>query len=180
MVSRTEADIKAIYDEIDAQTDRGAAIIAAAILDDFLSDLIKKRLVLTPKIEQRIFNFDTGGLASEYTQKIDLAFSIGLFNQKIFEDLRLIGKIRNRFAHKIDPITFSDPEIAAWCQTLHNKGIGKTPRDKYLISFLRISTILLILKNVTDMRIRTLAEQIELREEMERIVDRIILEPDDS
>lgn len=120
-------------------------------------------------MEERIFNYDTGGVASEYVARIDLAYLVGLFVDHIADDLRLIGKIRNRFAHRFEPIDFNDEKIANWCNTLHFKMAGRNPRDRYLIAFTRITTVLLVLKNITDMKIPNIAKQSELAKELDGV-----------
>src|SRR5664279_2548110 len=44
--ARAEVDPNAIVDELKKQTDRGAAILAAAVLDQMLETVIEKRLLI--------------------------------------------------------------------------------------------------------------------------------------
>jgi mannitol operon repressor len=129
--NRTDDDWKLIFQELENQSDRGAGIVAAAIVEEHLTKSLQCRLRLTKTIEERIFSIDRGGFASEFASKVDLAFCVGLIQQTILNDLRLIAKIRNRFAHRVEPLQFSDGEISAWCDTLNNNILGSTnPRDQ--------------------------------------------------
>jgi hypothetical protein len=50
--------------------------------------------------------------------KIEMAFALGLLKEETRGALRLVGKIRNRFAHEFRRVRFSDVEIAKLCDQL--------------------------------------------------------------
>jgi DNA-binding MltR family transcriptional regulator len=115
--------ILGIHNEINAQTDRGAAIIAAAILDDALEDALRTRLILTASLSDRIFSSENGPLA-RFSAKIDIAAATGLLPKEMCDGIHLVRRIRNKFAHSIEPLKFADQEISAWAKSLH-VGIDK-------------------------------------------------------
>ena len=51
-------------------------------------------------------------------ERRSVTHAFGLVGPKSFSDLQLIGKIRNRFAHRLEVKSFADPEIADWCSRL--------------------------------------------------------------
>jgi DNA-binding MltR family transcriptional regulator len=130
--------IESLYQE----TDRGCALIAAAFLDDALSELLKKNLIKDKKILDRLFesNQAFGGFSS----KIDVTYALGLIGKNVCQNLQLIRKIRNDFAHIADPIGFEHPPIKSRCSelTLHTLENNAKPRR----TFTRVvSSILAIL-----------------------------------
>ena len=54
-----------------------------------------------------------------FGSRADVAYSIGLVSAKCYKDLRLVAKIRNRFAHSRLAIGFSDPTIQNLCSNLN-------------------------------------------------------------
>jgi DNA-binding MltR family transcriptional regulator len=160
MIPYTREQMQAIVDEIDKQTDRGAALIAASVIDGFLEHLIIARLVeLSSKRKKALFGQPNGPL-STLSPKIELGFALGLFNEERRESLHLIRKVRNAFAHKMDPISFEDPDISAIVET------GVTPkvkaystmsaRTKFLFSFNVVTSFLAFTAYFPHIRINTL------------------------
>jgi hypothetical protein len=124
--------LKDIEAELAEQTDRGAAIIWSAIVEDFLSDALQARLILTGGTKERLFNHEKNGPLADFAGKINVALAVGVIVPKMGNDLHHIRRIRNRFAHQPEPLKFSDPKIAAWCSSLETPMFGETnPRRRY-------------------------------------------------
>lgn len=104
---------EAILREIMQQTDRGAALIAVAYLEERLTDAIKARLIRDEKLEGRFFK-GAGPLAS-FSAKIDLGFMLGIYENDIQRILHTLRRIRNEFAHRTEPLDFSAQRIRGLC-----------------------------------------------------------------
>ncbi len=132
----TQEQCQAIVDEIEKQTDRGAAIIAAATIDDVLQDLITARLIeLSSKRKKALF--ESNGPLSSLSAKIEMAFALGLFNRERRESLDLIRDVRNRFAHMMNPVSFDHPDISAIVEariTPEVRVFKASPRMKFLFT----------------------------------------------
>jgi hypothetical protein len=113
MIPYTHEQMQAIVDEIGKQTDRGAAIIAAAVIEDVLEHLIIARLVELPSKRKKALFDQSNGPLSSLSSKIELGLALGLFNDERRGSLHLIREVRNAFAHTMDPISFEDPRISA-------------------------------------------------------------------
>lgn len=109
---RNETD-KAIILEISKQTDRGAALIATAYLEERLTDAIKARLVRDVKLENTLFK-GSGPLAS-LSAKINMGFLLGIYEQDIRRFLHTVKDIRNAFAHRPEPMNFKTQKIKDLC-----------------------------------------------------------------
>ena len=107
----------AYYAELDGESDRATAILAVARFEDKLREAIAKQFVeLNRKLEIRIF---CGyGPLSTLAGKLDIAYALGMYDQKTLENLRSIKKIRNKFAHSPKPVQFVENDIADMCSTL--------------------------------------------------------------
>jgi DNA-binding MltR family transcriptional regulator len=49
---------------------------------------------------------------STFSSKIKLVYFFGLIPQELYRDLNLVRKIRNKFAHELDRLSFQDQSIA--------------------------------------------------------------------
>lgn len=106
-------DDKPILDEIAKQTDRGAALIAVAYLEERLVSAIKARMNRHEEIEGRLFR-GAGPLAS-LSSKIDLGFLIGIYDLRVHKMLHWAREIRNEFAHQPEPRDFNSQRIFGLC-----------------------------------------------------------------
>ncbi|MCD2453811.1 MltR family transcriptional regulator [Methylicorpusculum oleiharenae] len=94
------------------ESDRGAVIVAAAILEDDLSELLKdaiQRNGLSGKQINEIF--DLSGPLSSFSSKSLICYAFGLISKDTFEDLAKIRKLRNKFAHSTEKVDFLSSEI---------------------------------------------------------------------
>lgn len=109
-------DDKAILQEIEHQTDRGAALIATAYLEERLVDAIKARLVQDKNIESAFFK-GIGPLAN-FSARIDLGYLLGIYEKKAHRLFLTVKDIRNRFAHRAEPLEFTTQKINDLCRNV--------------------------------------------------------------
>ncbi|MGH7860101.1 MAG: hypothetical protein ACREQY_22470 [Candidatus Binatia bacterium] len=102
-------DMLPIFRVYHAETDRGAAIVAASLLDDLLEQLLRRSML--PCASDDFFR--GYGPLSSFSAKIDLARFLGLIGRGEYSELHRIRKIRNVFAHSLDPELSFDPNRAA-------------------------------------------------------------------
>ena len=105
-----------IFREIAIERDRGAALIAVGCLDSKLTDAIKSRLRDDKDTRHKLFK--SAGPAGAFGTKIDLGYLLHIYGKETRVDLEAIGKIRNEFAHKPDPIDFGTDDIRKLCDGL--------------------------------------------------------------
>jgi len=99
---------------LNAESDRGAALVAAEILSEELAKLIKSKMVNHKKLIKDAFNFQ--GALGSFSGRIDHAFLLGLLPNVVRQDLNLLRAIRNEFAHSTAAKSFETHSIslAAW------------------------------------------------------------------
>jgi hypothetical protein len=160
MTTYTLEQVQAVTDEIEKQTDRGAAIVAATVIDNVLETLITSRLIeLSSKRREALFDQINAPLRS-LSSKIELAFALGLFNAERKESLHLIRDVRNKFAHRIDSVSFDHPEIAAIIEARVPPKVREykamSTRTKFLFSANTLFIYLGFAAAFPEMRISTL------------------------
>jgi len=105
------------------ESDRGSALMSAAFIDDKLGQLIEHNMVDNKKARESIF--DNSGALGTFSGKINIAYLMGLIPKNINDDIQLIRKIRNDFAHNASSITFDTNYIASRCYSLNLHALTK-------------------------------------------------------
>lgn len=108
--------ILAFRQSLDLESDRGCALFAASFIDEALATLLKASLVSDNKRDQALFNGTA--LLTSFSSRILMSFYLGKLPAACRQDLEIIRRIRNEFAHRANSISFSDPAIASRCNEL--------------------------------------------------------------
>lgn len=129
--------------EIESQTDRGAAIVGAAWLEEELSAAIQAFLHYDPKSSPRLFG--RAGALSTFSAKIDLARVLGMCTTAIASDLHIIREVRNEFAHSVlskdnNSISFETPNVRDRCFALKSVSHENLARPRH--AFIRACAVL--------------------------------------
>jgi hypothetical protein len=98
--------------------DHALAITAAAYVDYALEMVIRDRLRVDKTEDARLFDGTQNGILSTASSKITLAYAARFIEEPARNDLRIINKIRNIFAHSLHQIDFKHPDVAAQCRKL--------------------------------------------------------------
>lgn len=85
-----------IMAELSGQTDRGAAIVGATIVQEELKSLILSNLLTNSKVKGM---FEPDGALGAFSSQIKLAYAMRLIDHELYVDLDRIREIRNKFAH---------------------------------------------------------------------------------
>lgn len=105
-----------VFLEIHKQTDRAAALIAMAYLEQKLLVAIKARLNENEKVENNLFK-GSGPLGS-LSAKVDLALLMGIIEGETHKILHTLREIRNEFAHVPEPRSFNSQRINDLCKNI--------------------------------------------------------------
>ena len=114
------------------ESDRGAVIVAAAILEDELDELLKG-IIQSNKITKKALGemFNLNGPLSNFSSKALICYGFGLISKDIFNDLTKIRKLRNKFAHSSGEVDFLTKEIGDIVASLKcTKNISKAFEGK--------------------------------------------------
>lgn len=110
-------DIKNLYDTFREESDRGAAIVGAAYLEQCLDQLVVSFLIDDSKDVHDLLQGPLAPLGT-FASKTGAAYCMGLISKSEYDDLNTIRRIRNRFAHEGHHLSFSDAEIEGKCHEL--------------------------------------------------------------
>lgn len=106
-------------------SNRAVAVVWPAIVENRLTDLLRLALVPEPKEFRELF--DPGKAIGNFGTKIRLAYLCGLIDKSTCNDLRLLAKIRNKFAHEVNVKDFEEEPIKNWLDSMNiiqeNKGL---------------------------------------------------------
>jgi len=158
--SHSKEQISTFLNEINTQTDRGAAVIAASVLDDILKQLLFARLIKLSSDRRESMFERTGAPLSTFSSKIEMGFALGCYTNDIRLCLHLVRDIRNQFAHRMEQITFDHPEVAAMltARALPSfKRQGRSTRGTYSDIF-SVVAVMLYATLSGDIRLKSLEE----------------------
>jgi len=98
-----------------AEGDRACAILQATWTELIVERTLRARF----RYEGASQIFDVNGPIASFSDKIIMAFGMGIFGKKTRHDLNLIRHLRNGFAHCRLPLRFNTPEVKLVCDHLH-------------------------------------------------------------
>ncbi|MFJ3059028.1 hypothetical protein [Herbaspirillum sp. NPDC087042] len=114
-------DIINFRTSLSKETDRGAALMAAAFLDERLMCLLRNRLVNDKKMSKVMFDFN--GPLGTFSSRINFCYLLGLLPKNVHRELHIVRSIRNKFAHRADFMDFEDPSTKSLCNSLIFHGV---------------------------------------------------------
>ena len=105
-----------IRSELVKESDRGVALYATAHIDTEIEKLLRKKLVGSEKHLKEILSFN--GPLGTFSSKIKLSYSLGLIDKVMMDDINILRKIRNEFAHSDEAVSFDTQNIKDLCCNL--------------------------------------------------------------
>ena len=131
--------------EFQKETDRGAALVGAALIDTRLEALLRSHFIKSKVVEDLI----EGGNAplATFSSRIKFAYALGLITQLEFAECEIIRRVRNSFAHSVQGLTFQEQKLSNLCNNLKaNTPDGKrfdgNPRQLFINSVVLLSLAL--------------------------------------
>lgn len=115
-VGQKPMDVEAFL-QIRDDSDRAAGIVAGAMVEARLVEAIRSRM----RSDRRDITkglFEPEGALGAFGAKIDLAYLLDLLSDDAFNDLNDIKKVRNKFAHRHDVLSFEASGIRELCARL--------------------------------------------------------------
>ena len=107
---KAQEERAAYFDAFAKETDRGLAITSVCFLDNMLEKLIRAVYRKDPRIK---ILFKDNQILQSFYNKVCIAYFSGLIPEACYHDLKLVGEIRNKFAHSVlETMSFNDVSIA--------------------------------------------------------------------
>lgn len=125
------------------QNERAIAILGGSFLEMILEHIILAYLPEEDKEVQKLM--DVNQPLGNFSNKISFCYCLGLIEKVVKDDLNLIRKIRNKFAHDLF-VSFQDEQIKSWCKELkwhkiaymENPPSEATHRDLFQVNVLQL------------------------------------------
>lgn len=117
------------FEQVEFDSDRAAGIVAGSIVERHLEEAIRCTMKDdNPDIARQLFR--PSGPLGPFSNKIDLAYMLGMLSADAYKDLTNIKSVRNDFAHELEMDTFDISSINARCKNLVliDRHIGPAPQ----------------------------------------------------
>lgn len=95
---------------------RAAGVMWPAIVERRVDKLFSIGLLPDKAVHNELFQ--PSGALGNYAVKVRLAYLLGWIEKDVFDDLLILARIRNRFAHAVEAKDFTDQRIAAWLRNM--------------------------------------------------------------
>ena len=129
---------------LDHREARTIAILGGTFLEMALEHILRAYF---PEDEKEVDNlFDYNQPLGTFSGKISMAFCLGLIDKLIKDDLTLVRKIRNEFAHELFA-NFDNAKISSWCNELKFHKVflmTEPPKDATAIEIFQVGVNTLI------------------------------------
>lgn len=144
--------------EFNQESDRGAALVAAALLDERLKNILQA-FFLKSKVSSELINGSIAPLGT-FSSRTSVAYALGLIQRNEFDEISLIRKIRNQFGHRWEAVTFHTAPIADQCRSLpwlgpSDTGEENNPRARFNFAVVILLTDLLWREKLVSREQRT-------------------------
>ncbi|MCS3479369.1 DNA-binding MltR family transcriptional regulator [Bradyrhizobium elkanii] len=127
----------AALQELNAETDRGVALVATSFLDKLLKDTLAAFLIdnASAKELQAGFNAPLG----TFSATIAACHALGLINDHEAGQITILRKVRNEFAHQVQ-VTFDNGRVKDLCNNLlvPDRDKDAKPRQKFMTASMLI------------------------------------------
>lgn len=148
---RVEDRFAAAVAELGKETDRGLALVGAAMVDEMLSSSLRAFMCndgIGSKTADALLLSERNGVLSTFSARSDACVAFGLIDEDEYREIALIRKIRNKFAHVSAPMSFDTEPVMGLCATLSSHVPGdapvlQTPRGRFLNAVVSVSIHLL-------------------------------------
>jgi len=100
-----------IRNELEKESDRGCALVAAAYLENQITELLEDFFIKQSKKDSDSL-FDFNGPVGTFSSKIKMCLALGLIPKEISNGLDIVRKIRNEFAHLHEPLNFNTESMS--------------------------------------------------------------------
>lgn len=97
--------------------DRTVALVFPAAVEEAINSITLRKLRDDDRKELEALVGLSGPLGS-FIPMARLAYLLGIFDKPVLHDLKLIAKVRNHFAHRINAGSFEDEPVRSWSAEL--------------------------------------------------------------
>jgi len=111
-------DLASFIEELQAETDRGLPLVGAALVDEKLHKTLQS-FFIEGKSAKKLLTSPNAPLGT-FSSRVEACYSMGLIDQFEYQEIGLIRKIRNEFAHARHGLSFQNKKIMGLCTSLQS------------------------------------------------------------
>ena len=108
-IAQIAEQYRAIHADLEGESDRAAAVLGAAYLDELLQQLLAHACVAPT----------AGAAQRDFYARIEATYAMGLIPETVRDDLHILRELRNKFAHKSEYRTLSQASAKEFLMRLH-------------------------------------------------------------
>lgn len=116
MLLSTAQDLAQFVDELKRETDRGLPLVGAALIDDRLTATLRAFFCEVPS-SGKLLDEPNAPLGT-FSSKTDACYALGLIDDFEYNEIGLVRKVRNEFAHAKHGMSFAAPRVQGLCSSL--------------------------------------------------------------
>ena len=116
MLLSTAEDLANFVEELRRESDRGLALVAAALIDDKLAETLRHFFCEGGSARKLID--DTNAPLGTFSARTEACFSLGLIDEFEYAEIALMRRVRNEFAHAKHGMSFQTPRVQGLCSSL--------------------------------------------------------------
>lgn len=114
-VEKLYRDRDRFWEACEQESDRGFVLIAASHFENKLHQSLLEYFI-SDQVAEELLN-SNGGALGTFSAKLKCCLLLGIIEHQVFQILRTISKIRNRFAHEIS-VSLDDPVVTSQVDSL--------------------------------------------------------------
>lgn len=142
MILEHAEDLASFVEELQAETDRGLPLVGAALIDEKLHKTLEFFFV-DGKSTKKLLTEPNAPLGT-FSSKIEACYSLGLIDKFEYQEIGLIRRIRNEFAHAKHGLSFESEKIKGLCTSLQSPLPDDTDKAKITTRFRLVNAIVCI------------------------------------
>jgi hypothetical protein len=154
----TNAELKAVIEEVQTSTDRAAAVQLGAFVESVLGECLLS-LLWRPGSKA---SYEHKMAQTTFQEKNIAAFKLEIIDDRIFKNMEIIREVRNAFAHSARPISFQTPEVIAVVDEIEDDGKGLTPEMAAEMAKARAKYTSSCMVCVATVKFRAMGKKIDL------------------
>lgn len=109
-------DLSTFLRELQTESDRGLALVGASVIEDKLGSTVRSFFADCKAVPKLLD--DANAPLGTFSSQISACLALGLIDQFEYDEITLIRKVRNEFAHGLHGTTFKSESIAGLCSSL--------------------------------------------------------------
>jgi DNA-binding MltR family transcriptional regulator len=121
-----EKSEKHFMDAVNGQSHLACALITTAFLENALMSLLTSFFVKGLSTVHTLMK--PGNVLGDLSKLADVAYCLGFINTTMLDNIKLIGLIRNEFAHADEPIDFNHDDVTPYLDQLTFPKAQRSPK----------------------------------------------------